>query len=338
MKKLSRAELGRPFALALAVLAPLLVFLPHTDSSDASYYLAMTDGAANVPTPFAYRIAVPLLAHYLPLEPAAALELLALISTAGFLAVITSFLRRLELSADVGCLLAIGNFYPVVYSMLNPHIIDPAFLFLWALAARFIYEDRGRELGVLLWLGVMVKEAIVFAALAYAVFTWLQKRELRAAASAGLWGLPAVIWYVTVRLAIHAPSLGSQFTLPEPRELASGVLLSFLPFVTWIAAGLRTASRRRAHFLVAGAAAVVPMLFLAHDSGRMLGLLLPFWLPIALEVRLTPARIAAAVAGEVLLVLVTVLDLPLEMALRAAALALIAMAPLRFSFHTRRFA
>lgn len=336
----------RRFAMTVAALLAFMAIRHRGESIDSTCYLAMVqDLSARVPAPYAMRLGVPALAQLLPLEPEQALELITLMSLIGYFVALERFLVRLRVEPRLGWLITLFSFYPMVYSTQNPHVIDPLFLCLWVLAARLIYENRPRQLGALLLVGVLVKEALVFTALAYAVYQWLETRQVREATRAGLWGVPAVVLYVLLRLLVDPPITGSQFTLPIPHELASGLLLSVLPFLTWIFLVSGNGSPRRWRFLLAGIGAVLPMLFLAHDSGRMLGLLLPFWLPSALPGELLDFRERAlvvptigVVSGGSLLLAVTLLELPHEMLIRTVGVTLIAAVPLLTELRGRRIA
>jgi len=223
------------------------------------------------------------------------------------------------------------------------------FFVFWIGAQIFILEDRLVPLAATLALGVVNKEALLIVAPLYAIAE--PGPRARRLARAAMAAAPAAAIYAAIHL--HAVRAGTSEDASKSlmeaiasfprgerlRSLISGALLAGGPL--WISAlwGARAAEPRLLRWAVAGALCTTPLVIIAADAGRMLGLLIPFWMPLALTAwrRCHAARpawqlIAPVLIGEALLATTVQIDAhaAIENLLRLAGVAL-SLSPLLLS-------
>jgi hypothetical protein len=164
--------------------------------------------------------------------------------------------------------LLVTIYYPVGYSLRNPYLVDPLlFVILYALVGA-LRDGRGALAAGCFVLGAFDKEVILIA-------------------------LPLLLWYrpkgaVVGALLACAISLWLRWPLgsgisanatPGLRGVASGLWYAGALFYPLVALGYGRASDQR--ILLGLLPGVVILTLTATDTGRMLGLLVPFWIPLA---------------------------------------------------------
>jgi hypothetical protein len=179
--------------VAVAVLGAIR-FAHHTP--DTLYYTEMVEHfrgtlpLAELDAPWAYRPAVPWIAHWLPLEADTALATVNL--AAFFLACVLAarFFRRIlsPAAADFAPLLMVVSFPTVNYS--SAALTEGAGFLVMVLAIDFIRRRNYLVLTVCLALGVLVRETVLIAVLAAFLFELTGAQRLRAILPA-LCALPA---------------------------------------------------------------------------------------------------------------------------------------------------
>lgn len=266
--------------------------------------------------PFAYRVAVPTIVNVLPFGHETSFSLLAWLFTAACGTLAYLLLRRFEigktLAAGIAFSLALCPTLFVV-SLRQGYNPDPESLFVMLAGAIAIVDRRPVALGVILFLGVFVREATLFLVpFAYAV--WAERLwDPRAARQVALASLPALAAYGALRLAI--PTVAREQVLgydslfggrldvldaaaKDPQYPLRRVALAFGPL--WLAApfALRDLSWAR-RGLVLVACCLVAMTF-ALDWGRIILLAAPVVIVAAAWTLRDRPRLAAVTVGAFL--------------------------------------
>jgi hypothetical protein len=205
-------------AAATVLLALFYAVLPHESvpHGDESIYERMAQHPFDTHTfPFAYRIAVPTLAHVLPFSHTFSFVTLALLCTgaaSGFL-----YLVMTRLGTPPAVALALALLFAIsppllVVVLRQGRNVDAATVLAMIAATLFILDRRPVALGVTLALGALTRESALFMVpFAYAVWA-TRPLDWQAARRVLLVAAPAVAAYVALRLAI--PTVG--------RELVQG--------------------------------------------------------------------------------------------------------------------
>lgn len=296
MVRQGAAELEGVLVGAAALVALLLMDAYVRDSpepaNDELVYELMAREPFDPHTfPFAYRVAVPTLVHVLPFSHETSFSVLAWLFTAACGTLAYVLLRRFEigrpLAAGIAFALALCPTLFVV-SLRQGYSVDPASLFVMLAGAIAIKDRRPLAFGVIVFLGVFVREAALFLVpFAYAV--WAERLwDPRAAREVALASLPGLTAYAALRLAIPTVAreqvlgydslLGGRLDVLEaaardPQYPLRRVALAFGPL--WLAApfALRDLSWAR-RGLVLVACCLVAMTF-ALDWGRIILLAAP---------------------------------------------------------------
>ena len=160
---------------------------------------------------FAFRVAVPWLVHVLPFSHDVSFSLLAWAFSGAAAGVLVVLLERLRVSRGISVPLAIALAVSpplLVASLRQGRNPDPLTVLVMVTGALFIVERRPVPLGITMLVGAFNRESALFLApLAYAV--WADRLvDLRALRTVALATVPAVIAFVTLRLAI--PTVGRE--------------------------------------------------------------------------------------------------------------------------------
>lgn len=160
---------------------------------------------------FAFRVAVPWLVHVLPFDHDVSFSVLAWLFSGAAGAALFLLLERLAISRSVSVPLAVALVVSpplLVASLRQGRNPDPLTILVMVTGALFIVERRPLPLGITMLVGAFNRESALFLApLAYAVWAerWIDARALRTVALAAA---PAVVAFVTLRLAI--PTVGRE--------------------------------------------------------------------------------------------------------------------------------
>lgn len=164
---------------------------PGPIANDAVKYVAMVSSPVNqVPTPFCYRIGVPLIARLLPLAPAAALTLVTYVSVVLASALWWRVGRKLGLSSRAlamaaACVASLQGWAGFLH---NPYLTDAAgLLALTAVWAAWLGESFVLAL-VVLGLGPLLRETVAPMGLLWAV----ERRWMKAGAALAVASVPLV--------------------------------------------------------------------------------------------------------------------------------------------------
>lgn len=287
---------GAAGAAALALLSLLSRREPTPRGDDQIYERMAQHPFATHTFPFAYRIGLPWLVHALPFSHTTSFLLLAWLAAGGAAAFAYALMRRLDAPAAVAgpLSLALAVSPPLLIVALRDGRNPDAVTMLFLMAATLLVVGRKpRALAATLLVGVLFREAVLFAIpLAYAVWAvraWDRKAALRTLAV----GAPAVAAYVALRLAIptvgrasvpgyggsllgeraHVIRLGLDSLATELRRM----LAAFGPL--WLLAPLALRSSRFARRGLALVACSLVSMTFALDWGRMIFLSAPVFYP-----------------------------------------------------------
>ena len=184
---------------------------PTPEDDDLIYERMADDPFAPHTYVFAFRVAVPWLVHVLPFDHDVSFSALAWLVSGAAGGVLFLLLDRLGISRRVAVPLAIALVVSpplLVASLRQGRNPDPLTVLVLVTGALFIVERRPVPLGITMLVGAFNRESALFLApLAYAVWAerWLDPRALRTVALAAV---PAVVAFVTLRLAI--PTVGRE--------------------------------------------------------------------------------------------------------------------------------
>ncbi len=308
-------------AVVLGVLAALSRHETLPRGDDLIYEKMARHPFATHTFPFAYRVGLPALVHVLPFSHTVSFELLALVGAGGAAGFAFALMRRLgapaALTAALALCLAVSP--PMLIVLLRQGRNTDALTMLFMMVgALFVVERRTRALALVLLVGVVFREAVLFVIpLAYAV--WAERPlDVHAARRALALGAPAVLAFVGLHLALSSvgrasvPGYGGSLiagrvdvveaglkTLPtEARRMFS----AFGPL--WLAAPLALASSRYARRGLALVACALAAMTFALDWGRMIFLAAPaFYLAGAHTLTRHPRWRVPALAAFGLLIL-----------------------------------
>ena len=260
--------------------------------------------------PFAYRVAVPTLVNVLPFGHETSFSLLAWVFTAACATLAYVLLRRFEigkpLAAGISFSLALCPTLFVV-SLRQGYNVDPESLFVMLAGAIAIKDRRPLAFGVIVFLGVFVRESTLFL-VPFAYAYWAERLwDPRAARQVALVSLPGLAAYAALRLAIPTVAreqvlgydslLGGRLEVLEraaeqPLTILRRMTIAFGPL--WLAApfALRDLPWAR-RGLVLVAACVASMTF-ALDWGRIVFLAVPVIVVAGAWVLNTRPRLAIA--------------------------------------------
>ncbi len=269
---------------------------PVRVTSDAGKYLKMAGWEdptfpVQVYPPFRYRIMVPFLVKILPVHPVTGFQIFTVVSLSLVFACFFIFLFSLGLPERwccYGCILLMVFYYPTIYSLTNPYLVDPLFFLFWVLGLLLICRKKMWELSFVLILGILTKEAVLFLFPA-AFFFWFDRtRWFKSTLKAVLPFVGGVVIYLFLKLLSNDP-VGANTGLSVLRALSripfspsflrnimSGLLLSGFFLFIQIVPGWKMLPADYKKMTVGAFVSVFPLLFIAGDSGRELGLF-AFW-------------------------------------------------------------
>ncbi len=161
---LADKELTAPaiaFALAMAVV--FLLGPRQLMTGDTTHYLAMVRGEL-APSPFAYRLLTPTLVAALPGSPGLGFFLVAYAATFGTLVVMYRIFRHLGISTQAATATSVFLClsYPLANYLSRWGRIDPLANLLFALALLWILERRFLLASLIVTVGVLGKETLLF--------------------------------------------------------------------------------------------------------------------------------------------------------------------------------
>jgi hypothetical protein len=287
---------GAAGAMALALLSLLSRREPAPRGDDLIYERMAQHPFGTHTFPFAYRIGLPWLVHALPLSHTTSFLLLAWLAAGGAAACAYALMRSLRAPAAVAGPLAFALAVspPLLIVALRDGRNPDAVTMLFMMAATLLVVRRQpRALAATLLVGVLFREAVLFAIpLAYAVWAqrlWDREAALRTLAV----GVPSVVAYLALRLAIptvgrtavpgyggsllgergHVIRLGLDSLATELRRMLS----VFGPL--WLLAPLALRGSRFARRGLALVACSLVSMTFALDWGRMIFLSAPVFYP-----------------------------------------------------------
>jgi hypothetical protein len=231
--------------------------------ADGAFYLAMARGESVI-APFRARVLTPWIVRHLPVDPLVGFLCVTIVAILGFL---VAYGRRRDWSS---VLVLASLYYPVLYSFKNPYLVDPVLFLCLFTAATLLPRGRGAGAALALTIGALDKEVIL---LAVPLLLWYRPK----------WSLLGAAAAIAITAALRWPSSTQAASLAStnPRGIAAGFLLAGVACSGWIYYGWRTAQTHERRTLVVVGLGVVILTVGATDTGRMLGLAAPFWLPIA---------------------------------------------------------
>lgn len=305
-------------ALPLLLLMDAYVRDQPTPRNDELIYDRMARDPFDPHTfPFAYRIAVPLLVHVLPLGRSTSFPVLAWLSCAAIAALAYVLMRRFDigklLSGALAVCLAVSPVLFVV-SLRQGYNVDPESVLIMFAGALAIVDRRPLALAAIVLVGATVREAALFLVpLAYAF--WAERLwDPKALRQTLLAAVPGVVAYAALRLAVPSVAreqvvgYGGSFlegrrdvletNAEAPGPVIRRLVLAFGPL--WVVApfALRDMPWAR-RGLVLVAACVAGMLF-ALDWGRIIFLAAPVIVVAAAWVLNSRPRLAVAVVAAFL--------------------------------------
>jgi hypothetical protein len=246
--------------------------------------------------PFAYRVGLPWLVHISPLAHTTSFLLLSWLAAGGAAAFAFALMRRLDAPAAVAGPLALALAVSpplLIVALRDGRNLDAVTMLFMMAATLLVVERRPRALAATLLVGVLFREAVLFAIpLAYAVWAarvWDRRAAVRTLAI----GAPAMAAYVALRLAIptvgqdsvpgyggslvgergHVIRLGLESLATELRRMLS----VFGPL--WLLAPLALRGSRFARRGLALVACSLVSMTFALDWGRMIFLSAPAFYP-----------------------------------------------------------
>jgi hypothetical protein len=184
---------------------------PVPEDDDLIYERMAEDPSAPHTYVFAFRVAVPWLVHVLPFDHDVSFAVLAWLFSGAAGGVLFLLLDRLGIERRTAVPLAVALVVSpplLVASLRQGRNPDPLTILVMVAGALFIVERRPVPLGLTMLVGAFNRESALFLApLAYAVWAedWLDARALRTITLAAA---PAVVAFVTLRLAI--PTVGRE--------------------------------------------------------------------------------------------------------------------------------
>lgn len=296
-----------------------------------------------------YRILTPLLVKMIPINPWIGFQIFTLLCLALFIFLFTYILYLLGFVWDVsmgGILIFMSLFYPIIYNMRNPFMVDPLFYIFCAFAIIFILKKKPILLTLVLALGVLNNETIIFILPACFVMWFDKSRKVKNFMLPLLVVLPSLFIYLRFRQFYGFRGYNSYPTLTladvvkreiynvqDPgylRSIASGLLLSGCLLWLCVAAGWNFCSNTLRRLLIGGAASFFSLVVFSVDNGRQLAKFLPFWIPCFLQVisrYYMPPRmlfiVMEIVVANCLLAVATLMQLPFFLKVLFKAIAIL---------------
>jgi hypothetical protein len=214
--------------------------------------------------PYSARVLTPWLVSLLPVDPRVGFLIVTVVALA------LTYVVWARIHGWLGVPLFLALYYPTFYSLLNPYLVDPVLLLTLVIVVWALTHERGWLASAAFLIGALNKEVILVA---LPLLIWYRPR--------GVWvgALGAIL--ITIGLQLSSNGVAT-FEYSSARAMLGGSVRAGLPFVPWIVLGWShapIADRRACLVILCG---VLP-LTLAGDTGRMLGLVAPFWIPIALQ-------------------------------------------------------
>ena len=292
---------------------------------------------------YRYRTLIGDIVRRLPVRVDVGFALVSLSATALYLAVLACWVRRAGVStfAALGGLLIVGTqFYPTVFFVQNPFLVDSLLHLFWLLGIMAAFWDSDLGFALVILVGILNHEAMFFLLIPFWLIKLTRTSLAKATATTAAIGFAALLIYL-----VHTSSLtsavgwivgfvlGTVFETPllaRLRPVVSGFILAgTLLYPLSVLSALR---KRENSWLPLRPIAVGVLVFVvlalvgSTDTGRMLNHLIPIWVPwfaltlSGLSKRRMCAVVALACIGNVILSTVTVLTLPGEMILRVIGL------------------
>jgi hypothetical protein len=206
--------------VALAGLALILIadaFVgdqPAPRGDELIYELMAQDPGATHTFPFAYRVGVPTLVHVLPFDSTFSFSAIAWLATAACGGLMFVLLRRFGVSRWLSTALALCLVLCpplLVVSLRQGRGVDPESLLVMIAGAIAIVDRRPAALAAIVLVGAFVRESSLFL-IPFAYAVWAQRPiDREAAGKAIAAGVPGLLAYVTLRLAL--PTVGREQVL-----------------------------------------------------------------------------------------------------------------------------
>ena len=291
---------------------------PHGLPLDVAGYIRLTQYfRGDIPSdslisPYCYRPLVPLLAAGLPLDAQSSINLIDVASLALTLVVLDLMLRFIgyeRRARTIGIVLFAASFPVFYYGAIG--FVDPPSVLLITLGAYLSLQGRTWLVGIVTLLGVFVKETNGVIALFPLLHGWATRRTgawrftlaftmLAVAAAVGIrvvssFPIPDFFWHPRLSPVIE--------NLSRPRALLSLALTVGIPgLMALISIGTKTAQARlnrgAYRFLASGVALGVAVyaysLTSAYADGRVIWMIYPFAIPIALTLVEAPGRVGGS--------------------------------------------
>ena len=304
-------------ALAALLLMDWYVRDAPVPTNDELVYALMARDPFEAHTfPFAYRVAVPSVAHVLPFDHETSFSWLAWIFTAGCGTLAFVLLRRFKIGRGLSAGLALSfALCPTLFvvSLRQGMNVDPQSVFVMLAGAIAIVDRRAAALGVVVFAGVFVRESTLFL-LPFAYAVWADRLwDATAARRALIACIPGIVAYAALRIAVptvareqvlgYSSPLGGRIDVlraafETPQYPLRRIALAFGPL--WLVAPLAIReSRYVRRGLVLVACCLLAMTF-ALDWGRIILLAAPVIIVAAGLVLRDRPRLALAVVATFL--------------------------------------
>jgi hypothetical protein len=275
------------FLLALTLSLFALTVTPVTTlTSDTHSYIQMMHGNyGRVPTPFRYRVVVPIVAGWLPLRPEIALRTITWVSllVVYVLAVLECSILGIGFRASALAVVALFCSRPNLLNYYNPYLTDGmGMLILFLLSLCFI-TGRLADFAGLVGLGVFVRESAFFVLPAWLLTPKRWKAVLVGTVTLGLFLAPRIAFPSSLSYASYLFSgIAGKFSIHWLDGFAKGLILSWYALWVPFAFGIWQLPRR-IHLLAGslGLGALASCLVIqAGDYERMLSVLSPVFVPV----------------------------------------------------------
>lgn len=292
---------------SVALFAVGVDFLPHIRSYDAQRYLAMAFGNPAIPrVPYGRRLLTPWLASLFR-NPHVGFEVITVAALATAAVLFMAECEQLGLAPRnrfFALAILVTLQAPTLCLLEDPWMVDPLLLAFWIGGIVAILARRDWWLCGIIAVGAVNKEVTILLGAIWFLFHVERDSLVRTVVRAALITLPGVAVLTIIALMHPAPTgqtsemLASAWDVISPRSVTRGIVVAGLPLL--ILLPWSTLGRDSKRLLVAGAAAVLPLTLIATDTGRMLGLTAPFWIPAVAPV-FEGWQVALIAVGDVLI-------------------------------------
>ena len=272
--------------------------LNQTQRWPALYYIQTAEGHFGMPvSPWAFRLAKPLLSGWMPRDPVDNFVILTYLGLiAGLLGVylLLDHIKLTTLEKLVGLILYALS-YPFRLSLIRPWKMDDWTLAILVFGILFIIQRKHTLFGLVFFLGALNHEHALFLIPLYILYELVSGTK-RGIVFSGLYLIPGLIAFIAIRLIIPIPNEGfasyylSWFNIKRCYSLQGGIQnilnLGYNTFgFLWLVA-LYGVIKKPIGILEKGLILFFPLtvlqLIIGCDTCRLLSINLPFLIPVSL--------------------------------------------------------